>query len=30
VVPGLQAFFDLDDQVGYWQGETPPGGDGER
>lgn len=22
--PGLQAYFDLDDQVDYWQGETAP------
>jgi uncharacterized cupin superfamily protein len=22
---GLHTFFDLDSQVDYWQGETPPG-----
>jgi uncharacterized cupin superfamily protein len=27
--PGLRVFFDLDDQVDYWQGETPPGAGGD-
>ena len=26
--PGLRTYFDLDHQVDYWQGETPPGDGG--